>query len=123
FEARGGRGDHLDRAAGQAKRHGPDRRLARPVKDVVHRGDQEILLELVLQPSHEWSSLTDLAKRYTGSLGNAESSVNRAAGRGQPRAPASERLRQRVFHSDLTVRCRTPRCGPLPYPPSPENIS
>src|SRR6266404_1522738 len=51
----GRRGDHLDGAAGQAKRHRPEGRLTRPVEDVVHRRDHEVLFELVLQPAHEAS--------------------------------------------------------------------
>src|SRR5581483_10821030 len=47
-EARSRRRDHLDGAARQAKGHRPDGRLARPVEDVINRGDQEILFELVL---------------------------------------------------------------------------
>src|ERR1700722_1611314 len=46
------RSDHLDRAAGQTKRHRPHCRLARPVENVVNRADHEILFELVLQPAH-----------------------------------------------------------------------
>src|SRR5437588_1561137 len=52
IKTRGRGGDHLDGTAGQAEGHGPDRRLAGPVEDVVHRGDQEILLKFVLQPAH-----------------------------------------------------------------------
>src|ERR1035437_9181240 len=52
-ETRSGSGDHLDRTAGQAECHGPNRRLARPVENVIDRGDQKILLEPVVNPSHE----------------------------------------------------------------------
>src|ERR1019366_5760329 len=53
IEPRSRSGNHLDRAACQAERHGPNRRLARPVEDVIDRGDQKILLEPVVNPSHE----------------------------------------------------------------------
>src|SRR5208282_4983150 len=51
IEPRSRRRDHLDRAAREAESHRPNRGLARPVEDVVHRADHEILFELVLQPA------------------------------------------------------------------------
>src|SRR6266542_3928997 len=57
IEARGGRGDHLDGAAGQAKRHGPDGGLPRPVENVVHRADHQVLFKTVVDPAHRTPSV------------------------------------------------------------------
>src|SRR5713226_3947668 len=63
-KAGGRRRNHLDGTAGQSKRHWPERRLARPVEDVVHRSDHEVLFELVLQPAHGPSCGQDTPSSY-----------------------------------------------------------
>src|SRR5208283_5261296 len=101
IEARRGSGDHLDRAASQAERHGPKCGFARPVEDVIDRGDQKIFLEAVINPTH---AIPSFGPKYVGS---SRPSGLRPSGRRYSGA-----LALRYMEPDLA----DPPSSPMPVP-------
>ena len=52
IESRGSRRNHFDRAARQAKRQRPNRALARPIENVIHRREDVTAFKPVVENSH-----------------------------------------------------------------------